>query len=59
MCIVIYALYAFAKNHGWLKKKSVRGEHVFLTGAGSGLGRYMAIELAKLGSNLSISDINM
>lgn len=40
-------------------KKSLRNEHVFLTGAGSGIGRYMAIQLAKMGAKLSISDVNM
>lgn len=32
---------------------------MFLTGAGSGLGRFTAIELAKMGCNLSLSDVNM
>lgn len=54
----IYAIYAFFKNHGWLPKKSLKGEHVFLTGAGSGLGRYMAITMAKMGCKLSLSDVN-
>jgi len=31
---------------------------VFLTGAGSGLGRGMTLKFAALGSNLTISDIN-
>ena len=47
------------KNNGLLMKKSLRNEHVFLTGAGSGIGRYMAIQLAKMGAKLSISDVNM
>ena len=47
------------KNNGLLLKKSLRNEHVFLTGAGSGIGRYMAIQLAKMGAKLSISDVNM
>lgn len=54
-----YAIYNYVKHHGWLPKKSLKGEHVFLTGAGSGLGRLMAIEFAKQGCNLSLSDINM
>jgi all-trans-retinol dehydrogenase (NAD+) len=41
----------------WLKK-SVKGNHVFLTGAGQGLGRLLAIRLAKLGAKLSLTDIN-
>lgn len=52
-------MYAYFKNRGWLPKKSLKGEHVFLTGAGSGIGRYMAIEFAKMGCKLSLSDINV
>ena len=40
-------------------KKSLLGDHVFLTGAGSGIGRLMAIRFGKLGCKLSLSDINM
>jgi len=55
---VLYFLYQLCKSKGWLSKKQLKGEHVFLTGAGSGLGKLMAIELAKQGANLSLSDIN-
>jgi len=34
-------------------------DHVFLTGAGSGLGRLLALELGKMGCRLSISDVNI
>lgn len=57
--IALYAFYNILKNNGLLPKKSLKNEHVFITGAGSGLGRYMAISLAKMGCNLSLSDINM
>lgn len=57
--LALYALYSFLKTKGLLPKKSLRGEHIFLTGAGSGLGRLMAIQFAKMGSNLSLSDVNM
>jgi all-trans-retinol dehydrogenase (NAD+) len=40
-------------------KKSLAKDHVFLTGAGSGIGRLMAVEFGKLGCKLSLSDINM
>ena len=44
----MWIMYTFMKEQGWLPlKKSVDGKHVFLTGAGSGLGRLMAIKLAK------------
>lgn len=39
-------------------KKSLKDEHVFLTGAGSGIGRGMAIKLGQMGAKLSLSDIN-
>ena len=39
-------------------KKSLSKDHVFLTGAGSGIGRLMAVRLGKLGCKLSLSDID-
>lgn len=39
-------------------KKDLGREHIFLTGAGSGLGRLMAQKFGKMGSKLSLSDIN-
>lgn len=42
-----------------LPKKSLEGEHVFLTGAGSGIGRLMAIDFAKQGCSLTLTDVNM
>lgn len=32
---------------------------MFLSGAGSGIGRLMAIQFAKMGCKLSLSDINL
>ncbi len=46
------------KVNGLLPKKNVKGQHIFLTGAGSGLGRGMAVEFGKLGSKLTLCDIN-
>lgn len=40
-------------------KKNLQKDHVFLTGAGGGIGRLMAIKLGKLGCMLSLSDVNM
>lgn len=40
-------------------KKSLKDDHVFLTGAGSGIGRLMAIRLGVRGCKLSLSDVNM
>ena len=57
LCI-IWALYVYAREKGYLAKKSIRGKHIFITGAGSGLGRGMAIKFAKLGANLTLCDLN-
>ena len=57
--LVLWGLYTFAKYRGWLPKKPLNMEHVYLTGAGSGIGLLMAIEFAKHGSVLSLTDINM
>ncbi|KAL3889778.1 hypothetical protein ACJMK2_002106 [Sinanodonta woodiana] len=38
--------------------KSINGETVLITGAGSGIGRCMAIRFAKLGARLVLWDIN-
>jgi len=43
--VVLWALYTYCKSKGWLPKKSIRGEHAYITGGGSGLGRLMAIRL--------------
>jgi len=53
-----WAFYAIFREKGWLMKKSLTGKHIYLTGAGSGLGRSMAIRFAKMGAKLSIIDIN-
>ena len=57
MYIGIRTVYSIAKNNGFLLKKSVKGEHVFITGAGSGIGRQMAVILAKMGAKVTIADI--
>ena len=38
--------------------KNLNGKVVAITGAGSGIGRCIAIQLAQQGSHLSLSDIN-
>ena len=58
--IFLKAAYTFLNEYGLNPlKKSLNGDHVFLTGAGSGIGRLMAIRFGKLGCKLSLSDINM
>ena len=38
--------------------KNFSGKTAVITGAGSGMGRYLAILLAKAGANVAITDIN-
>ena len=57
--IFLRSAYVFLKEYGWLGKKKLEGDHVFLTGAGNGIGRMMAIRFGKLGCYLSLSDVNM
>ena len=57
LCL-LYFFKIYLREKGWLRKKSIRGKHLFITGAGSGLGRLMSIRFAKLGANLTISDMN-
>ena len=55
--LIFYTIYSFMKNRGWLPKKSLKGKHVFITGAGSGIGRNLSIKLSKMGCKVSISDL--
>lgn len=58
--IGLRAITVFAREYGWTPfKKSLKDEHVFLTGAGGGIGRLMAIKIGQMGAKLSLSDINL
>ena len=59
MAIGVYAGYINARNMGWLPKKEIKGDHVFMTGAGSGIGRIMALKLASLGCQVTCADIDL
>ncbi|KAM9329538.1 17-beta-hydroxysteroid dehydrogenase 13-like [Gastrophryne carolinensis] len=57
--VAIYSyLEAFVKLFIPIKRKTVRGEIVLITGAGHGIGRLTAIEFAKLQSIVVLWDIN-
>ncbi|CAI2372325.1 unnamed protein product [Moneuplotes crassus] len=54
-----YAAYQYLKNNGYGFKKDVKNEHVYITGAGSGLGKIVSKKLAKLGANITVTDIDL
>lgn len=57
--IVLRFAYQFCREYGLtINKKKLNKDHIFLTGAGSGIGRLMARTLGKMGCKLSLSDIN-
>ncbi|CAK80736.1 unnamed protein product (macronuclear) [Paramecium tetraurelia] len=55
---LLYLQYQVRKHNGWLKKKSVVNEHIFITGGASGIGKNMALRFARLGAKISIVDVN-
>jgi len=55
----IWGTHFALRSFGWLPKKNVRGSHIFITGAASGIGRLMALNFAKLGSKVSVVDLNL
>ena len=58
--LVLRWILCFLREYGLtIRKKTLAKEHVFLTGAGSGIGRLMALKLGPMGAKLTISDINL
>uniref|UniRef100_A0A3B3SFF7 Short chain dehydrogenase/reductase family 16C, member 5b n=2 Tax=Paramormyrops kingsleyae TaxID=1676925 RepID=A0A3B3SFF7_9TELE len=53
-----YYIEAFVKLFIPTRKKSVAGETVLITGAGSGIGRLIALQFASMGVTLVLWDIN-
>ncbi|XP_007430283.1 epidermal retinol dehydrogenase 2 [Python bivittatus] len=57
MCI--YYLLEFFLSFIFARKKNIAGEIVLITGAGSGIGRLMALKFARLGAVLVLWDVNL
>jgi all-trans-retinol dehydrogenase (NAD+) len=55
---LLYFIYRLAQQHGWLPKKSLSGEVVFITGGARGLGRQLAFRMARMGAKIVVSDVN-
>jgi len=55
---LVLGLIAAYLTHKFSQKKSIRGKTIVLTGAGNGLGRAQAVELAKNGCKVIIWDID-
>jgi hypothetical protein len=59
LLIVLRFLYVIMNERGLNPfKKNLTKDHVFLTGAGMGIGKLMAYRFGKLGCKLSLADIN-
>ena len=59
LALATYALYYQVRDRGLLPfKKNLDGEHVYITGAGNGLGKKMAILMAKQGAKITVADLD-
>ena len=60
IAIILRAAYVIMNEYGFNPfKKALKKDHVFLTGAASGFGRLMAIQLSNLECKLTLTDVNM
>ncbi|XP_055386383.1 short-chain dehydrogenase/reductase family 16C member 6 [Condylostylus longicornis] len=55
---ILEAIYLSILPDRWRKEKDVSGKVVLITGGGGGVGRYLALNFAKLNSRVVIWDIN-
>ena len=55
--LLLWAFYTWMRERGFLPKKSVRGKHVFITGAGTGLGSLLALRFVELGAKVTVSGL--
>ena len=57
--IVLIKYFSYlAKAKGLFKKKNLKNEHAFITGAGCGLGKTIAKILSRKGVKITIADVN-
>lgn len=56
---IIKAIYKFLLPKGYRKIKDLSGEVALVTGGGSGIGRLLALRLAKLGVRVVLWDVNV
>ena len=59
LVLASYVVYYQIRDKGWLPfKKSIKDDHVYITGAGSGLGRKISIFMARQGAKITCADID-
>jgi all-trans-retinol dehydrogenase (NAD+) len=56
--IFLWGFKAVLRQKGWLSKTSLNGKVVFITGAGSGIGRQVAFRMARQGAKICVVDMN-
>ena len=57
--IVWGCFWFWLRQKGYWFKKSIRGEHALVTGGARGIGRAIALELAKNGAKVTVTDMQL